>query len=103
MKHDLEVANLNAQTLAVQVILSHVLSRVAALDETLAGAIRQGFDDAANDAENISIQLGKSTTPDDAVKTLGIIEYLRAATFGDQDKPIHVVYRLARFITCTGY
>jgi hypothetical protein len=89
--HQVEIESLAAETLALQTILAHVLDQVAKVDVRIAAAIRKGFDDAADDTEDIAIKLGKSASPDHTVKALGVIEYMRTATFGYQDKPKHGV------------
>jgi hypothetical protein len=86
-----EINALAAETLAIQVLLAHVLDRVASADLRIAAAIRAGFDDAANDIEDTVIKLGKAASPDHAVKALAIVEYLRAATFADKDRPKDIV------------
>ena len=89
--HKTEIEMLAAETLALQSILAHVLAEVAKVDIRIAAAIRKGFDDAESDAEDTAIQVGKSASPNHTVEALGIIEYMRTATFGDQDKPKHIV------------
>jgi hypothetical protein len=87
MDHDAEINGLSAETLAIQVVLAHILDRVARIDPRFAHAIKTGFDNAANDVENIAIKFGKAAAPGHTVKALAIVESLRAATFGNQEKP----------------
>jgi hypothetical protein len=87
MDHDLEIIALSAETLAIQTLLAHVLERIAKVDPQLDSAVRSGFDDAANDAENMAIKFGKAANAGHTVKALAIIEALRTATFGNTKKP----------------
>lgn len=89
MDRESEIIALNAETLAIQTVLTHVLDQVAKPDIRIAAAIRRGFDHAANDVEDIAIKLGKTASFDHTVKALAIVEYLRAATLGNRDKPKH--------------
>ena len=91
MNYETEIEVLNAETLAIQTIVMHVLARIAGISDELAFAVRQGFDDAASDAESSAIQLGKMTGTGHVVKTLHIIESLRTGTLGKPDKPKHAV------------
>ena len=91
MDYDHEIASLGAETLAIQAVLTNVLLQVGKENSALAGAIRRGLDDAANEIEDFAIRLGKSGRPDHVVKALGVIEELRTASLGDQDKPKHRV------------
>ena len=87
MDHDEEIAALGAETLALQAILTNVLLQLGKEDVILALAIRRGFDDAANEIEDLAIRLGKAARPDHVVKAVRIIEELRAASVSDRDKP----------------
>lgn len=87
MNHDTEIIALSAETLAIQTILAHVLEYIAHTDSALYAAIVRGFDDAANDIENIAIKFGKNAEAGHTVKALAIVESLRAATFGNPEKP----------------
>ena len=91
MDTEKEVRSLAAETLALQAILTNVLSRLATADEKTAAAIRKGFDDAASQVENMAIELGKAASPDHTVKAIGVVEQLRAATLGNPDQPKHLV------------
>ncbi|MEH2534415.1 hypothetical protein V1277_006289 [Bradyrhizobium sp. AZCC 1588] len=87
MKHDAEIIALSAETLAMQAVLAHVLDRVARVDPRLAHAIKTGFDNAANEVEHMAIKFGKAADPGHTVKAIAIVEGLRAATLGNQEKP----------------
>jgi len=91
MNIEAEIHSLAAESIAVQAMLAHVLSRLAALDPHLAASIRQGFDDAASDAENLAIKFSKTASRNHLVKALAIIESLRATTLGQSDEPKHAV------------
>ena len=81
-----EINSLSAETLAIQTILAHVLHRLTEIDPKIAGAIKTGFEGAANEAENIAIRLGKTASPDHLVKAIHVIEELRTAALGTPDK-----------------
>lgn len=66
--------------LAMQVVLTHVLEEIGKTDERMLGAIKRGFDNAANDAERIALT-GPDKRSDDAGSLLEIIEALRTMTF----------------------
>jgi hypothetical protein len=91
MDHDQEIAALGAETLALQSILTNVLLQLGKEDLIIGLAIRRGFDDAANEIENLAIQLGKAARPDHVIKAVRVIEELRTASLGDRDKPKHAV------------
>jgi hypothetical protein len=84
MKYDAEIIALSAETLAIQAVLAHVLDRVARVDPRIAHA---GFDNAANEIENVAIKFGKAADAGHTVKAIAIVEGLRAATFGNKEKP----------------
>jgi len=86
-----EFYTLAAEPMAIQTIIVNVLGRIGDADPRLRDAIRAGFDDAASQIESLAIKLGKASSPDHAVKALGIVEQLRAATISDHDKPRHGV------------
>ena len=65
--------------MAMQVILVSVLQRLAQSDPQLAGAIKDGLDDAANKTENIAIKFGKAPASHHTIKALRIVENLRSA------------------------
>jgi len=56
-------------------------------DAALDGAIAAGLNDAANQVEDIAIHLGKTVSPEHTVKAIRIVEELRTAVLGNQDKP----------------
>lgn len=87
MDHDKEIIALSAETLAIQTLLAHVFDRIAKTSPQLDSAVRTGFDDAANDVENMAIRFGKGADAGHIVKGLAIIEALRTATLGNPKKP----------------
>ena len=89
MEHELMV--IRAETLAIQAVLTNVLFELKLLDPTLADAIAQGFDNAANQIEDRAIEAGKAGTSETLVKSLSIIEDLRTASIGRHDRPRHIV------------
>ena len=86
-----EINSLHAETLAFGALLSFVMDRLAKSDPALKSAISLGFDDAANFVENFAIKLGKSASPEHTVSFPRVVENLRTATFGKQDKPRGIV------------
>jgi hypothetical protein len=81
-----EVSLLQAETLAIQTLLAHLLENLGAIgDPLITAAIKDSFDKSASELE-IAAGL-REKTPEPAhnfVKALGIVENLRTATFGDQ-------------------
>jgi hypothetical protein len=74
-----DITSLHAENLAFQLILSNVLTRLIMADPKLLAIVAAGFDDAASQAEDFAIKLGKSALPDHTVKAIKIVEQLRAA------------------------
>jgi hypothetical protein len=91
MDNEHEIASLAAETLALQVVLTNILHQIALTNPDLDGMIRLGFDNAANEVENLAITAGKAARPDHLVKALSVVESLRAMTLGDRNKPKHDV------------
>ena len=89
MEHELMV--IRAETLAIQAVLTNVLFELKLLDPTLADAIAQGFDNAANQIEDRAIQAGRAVSSETLLKSLSIIEDLRTASIGRHDRPRHIV------------
>jgi hypothetical protein len=88
MDYDAEINSLTGETLAIQFVLPNVLHEISKSDSKLRDAIKLGFDNAASDAEDFAF---RSASPDHAVKAIGIVEELRTAALGNQDKPRHGV------------
>ena len=80
MKHDL--TTLRAETFAIQAILTNVLFELKKLDPIMAEAIARGFDNAANQIENVTIGTGQRASSEPLAKALSLIEDLRTATLG---------------------
>lgn len=74
-----------AELMAVQGILMCVLRRIAAVDQDLASAVEDGFDDAANLAEKMKVALGAGVPSKEAIESLRTIERLRAGILGNHD------------------
>jgi hypothetical protein len=55
-----DITSLHAENLAFQLILSNVLARLIMADPKLLAIVAAGFDDAASQAEDFAIKLGKS-------------------------------------------
>jgi hypothetical protein len=88
MDHDTEIRALAAETLATQIVLGQVLSRIRGIDPRIAEAVAQAFDDAANIVEGVAIQMS-TVGPTHAVKALQIVEELRTMVVGSGKKPKH--------------
>lgn len=91
MDYESEILSLGAESLALQCILANVLSQIGRENSAVAGAIRRGFDDASSEITDLAIRLGKTARPEHVVKAIRVIEELRTASVGDQDKPRHGV------------
>jgi hypothetical protein len=79
-----EMVALTAENLAMQFVLARLLKRISEASPSLKGPILQAFDDAANQAENISIVGGKQSGH--LPQTLRIIEQMRLMLVG-KDEP----------------
>jgi hypothetical protein len=79
-----EIRSLAAETLALSVVATHVLHRMAQTDPKLADAISLGFAEAASHVENRVDKLGEPAPADYIVEALRIVEELRTATLGNQ-------------------
>jgi hypothetical protein len=90
MDYDKEILALTAETLALSYIVGNVLSRLAR-NTSLRPAIAEGFDQAADVAQSVAIQFGKSAAPEQTVKALRIVEEMRAMVLGNEHKPKHGV------------
>jgi hypothetical protein len=86
-----EIASLAGETIALQWIITQVLSEIRRDNPTLTEPIKRGFDNAASYVEQYAISVGKMAMPEQSVKALRIVEELRTATLGDHDKPRHGV------------
>lgn len=82
-----QIASLAAETLALQAVLTNVLHQISQTNPDLDGMIRLGFDNAANENENLAITAGGAAGPDHLVKALSVVESLRVMTLGDRNKP----------------
>lgn len=76
--------------LTMQLIITHVFEEVAKVDERLSAAIKQGFDNAALDAERLALK-GIDENSDDAATVLKLIEAMRTVTYRHPDLPRHGV------------
>jgi hypothetical protein len=82
-----EIESLAAETLAFGAILAMVFHKLSRVNPTIAAAISSGFDDAAGFVESTAMKHGKPTPPQYVVEALRIVEQLRAASLGNQQKP----------------
>jgi hypothetical protein len=90
MEHENEIRSLSAETLAMSIVLANLFSRFARIP-TLRLAIAVGFDQSVDMAEDITSMFGKSAPPDHMVKTLRLVEEMRAMVLGDGGKPKDLV------------
>jgi hypothetical protein len=85
-----EIHALAAENLALSIIVGQVFGRLAK-DASLRPAIVHGFNQAADVAESVAVQFGKSASPEHTVKALRLIEEMRAVVLGDEGKPKNAV------------
>lgn len=90
MDTEKEIHALSAETLAFSIILGTVLSKLAA-DRTLRFTIAEAFSEAADLAQSVAVQFGKSASPEHTVKALRIIEEMRTMVLGAESKPKNIV------------
>jgi len=90
MDTEKEIHALSAETLAFSIILGSVLSKLA-MDRTLRFTITEAFNEAADVAQSVAVQFGKSASPEHTVKALRIIEEMRAMVLGNESKPKNLV------------
>lgn len=90
MEHENEIRSLSAETLAMNIVLANMFSRFARIP-ALRLAIVVGFDQSVDTAEDITSVFGKSAPPDHMVKTLRLVEEMRAMVLGDGGKPKDLV------------
>ncbi|MBR1193224.1 hypothetical protein [Bradyrhizobium sp. AUGA SZCCT0160] len=88
VQHKQQIDLLAAETMALQFIVSGVLSEVIKALPQAETVILSAFDAAANAAERLSIEHGKQSGH--MPKTLEIVEQLRRSVKG-KDKPRHGV------------
>jgi len=86
-----ELYALTAEAIATQFVLTRTLIRLRQISPELNALVRGAFDDAANIAENTAIHLGKASPPEQGVKTLRVVEEMRAMVFSDKSEPKHAV------------
>jgi len=61
------------------------------MDRTLRFTITEAFNEAADVAQSVAVQFGKSASPEHTVKALRIIEEMRAMVLGNESKPKNLV------------
>jgi len=83
MEHDREINLLAGETIAMQWVLTQVLSRLSQVHPSFKDAITRGFDDAASGIEEAISRSGKTAAPDHVVQAARTIKDLRAATLGN--------------------
>jgi hypothetical protein len=82
-----EINSLAAETLALQTLFVELCRGLIVMSPQGRSTIARVFDHAADITEHIAIKHGKSASPEHTVKALGIVEKLRTAVLGDQQKP----------------
>jgi hypothetical protein len=85
-----EIHSLAAETLALSIIVGNVLGTLAK-NPVLRPAIIDGFNRAADVADSVAVQFGKSASPEHTIKALRIIEEMRTVALGDEGKPKSLV------------
>jgi len=83
MEHDREINLLAGENIAMQWVLTQVLSRLSQVHPSFKDAISGGFDDAANGIGEIISRSCKTAAPDHVVQAARAVKDLRAATLGD--------------------
>ena len=66
-------------------------SNSQSIQDAPSGVMRPPTFRSPSHVEDVSFKLGKAASSGHTVKALAIVEDLRAATFGNNDKPKHVV------------
>ena len=82
-----EINSLHGETLALSTIIGFVLFRMVQDHPEFMLAVSTGFEDAASHVENMAIKFGKTVPPEHLVKSLGMVEQLRAMSLGKHTKP----------------
>jgi hypothetical protein len=90
MDTEKEIHSLSAETLALSIIVGNVLSKLAR-NASLRPAIVEGFNQAADVADSVAVQFGKSASPEHTIKALRIIEEMRTMVLGNDGKPKNLV------------
>ena len=80
------IRELEAENLALRIIMGIVLSKLARIP-SIRSAIVKGFDQSANVAETVALtKFGESAAPKHAVEALRIIEEFRVMILGNEGK-----------------
>jgi hypothetical protein len=89
MDYDGEIRRLAGEHVAVQAILVAISAKLAmsGMDRHM----RDAFDAAASFVETQTIAFGTKVPPEHLAHALRVVEELRSAALGDQDKPKHRV------------
>jgi hypothetical protein len=83
MDLDIRLRTQETMMVALQAIVSYVLSEVAKADPKLAAAIRTGFDHAAISAEVLAMKKSGEGDGRAAASALAVIEEFRQITFDE--------------------
>lgn len=84
MDQNREMNLLAGETIAIQWILTQVLSRLCQIHPTMVDAIRRGFDDAANGINETISRSGEGLPPDHVVQAARTLRDLRDAKLGTE-------------------
>src|SRR5262249_46173163 len=82
MEHDREINLLAGENIAMQWVLTQVLSRLSQVHPSFKDAISGGFDDAANGIGELISLSGKTAAPDHVVQAARAVKDWSAATLG---------------------
>lgn len=85
-----EIEDLASQTFALSIMVVGICQHVSKISPEFSSAIRAAFDDAANHTETIGFVI-QSAPPQHFTKAVRVIEELRTAVFGKQQKPTDIV------------
>lgn len=86
-----QLDTLKGETLALQMILGSLCTRLYQISPQTGSAVRAAFDDAAGFAEQIAIACGETASPQHTVEALRIVEKMRAVAVRDHHQPRHGV------------
>ena len=84
-----QIEDLGSQTLALTILIAAFGKNLSRSDPALASAIKAAFDDAANHTETIGFIV--KGPPQYFTKAVRVIEEIRTAVFGNQQKPRDIV------------
>ena len=82
-----KIEELSAHALALNTVIVSLCCNLARVNPELGAAIRGAFEDAANQAEDLSFLLGDNASQQQFFKGVRIIEAMRGAIFSSNVEP----------------